>query len=445
MLAKRAILIRAAFFMALAILLSASSFSATAGQDPSGRPADPGKGKKPPVKKPPVNTAPQPITVILTILTEPPESEVYINGEQRGTTNAEGKAQFEKLALGQYSIEVRKQGFTSQLRGFRAGADSPTLVFKLEVSLEEDVKRFDSLISEGKLTGPESPNALEVAEALAVKYPTRPEVARMRGVLGAKLVEVSAPVAERTVTEWRTITRDEIRKALDQTEAALALKADDKRLRAQASLLKGVLALRDGLQGIVTAQAEAGKQGGESPPESGLPTARAELEKAVALDDTWAAARYHLGVALFNSGDLAGAQAAFVKVGVQEPRWVFAHINLGSAFYAAGKYVEAIEAYRKALLVDANNAAALSGLGLARTMKGEKDGLKDLERAIQLNPESAPAHLNIGIALSKSKKAKDIQRAVEEVKKAIQLNPNNLDFQNQVAQQILGELEKRKK
>ena len=45
---------------------------------------------------------------MLTVLTEP-GSEIYVNGEARGITNSEGKVQFDKLALGHYSIEVRKE------------------------------------------------------------------------------------------------------------------------------------------------------------------------------------------------------------------------------------------------------------------------------------------------------------------------------------------------
>ena len=44
------------------------------GQDPSGRPT---KGKKPPTRKGPgTKSEPQPLTVTLTIMTDPPASEV---------------------------------------------------------------------------------------------------------------------------------------------------------------------------------------------------------------------------------------------------------------------------------------------------------------------------------------------------------------------------------
>src|SRR5712691_12138710 len=103
-------------------------------QDPSGRPL-PGKGKRPPKKAPP-KADPLPVTVTLTLMTDPPGSSVYINGLARGVSNSEGKVVLEKLPVGRYSVEVRKEGYRPMLRGFEAGSDSPTLLFKLDVDFD---------------------------------------------------------------------------------------------------------------------------------------------------------------------------------------------------------------------------------------------------------------------------------------------------------------------
>ncbi|HST20590.1 MAG TPA: PEGA domain-containing protein, partial [Blastocatellia bacterium] len=200
------------------------------GQDPSGRPTEaaptPTKPTKKPPKKPPVKSDPGPVTVTLTVLTDPPQSEVFINGDKRGVTNAEGKAQFDRLALGHYSIEVRKDGYSSMLRGFQAGSEAPTLKFTLAANLDSQVKEFDSLIAAGKLTGPESPNAIAIVNDLTGKFPDRPEVVRMRGVLATKLIESITPIINTTATNWRAATRDEISRALDAATNALAIKKD---------------------------------------------------------------------------------------------------------------------------------------------------------------------------------------------------------------------------
>jgi Flp pilus assembly protein TadD len=426
----------------LAVLLVLTLVAAGFAQDPTGRP----KGKKPPVtpKKPTTKPEPVPVTVTLTVLTTPPESTVFVNGEERGVTNSEGKLQFEKLPLAHYSIEVRKDGYNPMLRGFEAGTESPTLVFKLEPKLDDYIREFNGLITSGKLAGPASPNAFELLEKLAMNFGDRAEVTTLKSVLAAKLSETITPVITQTVTSWRTVTRDHIVRALDASTNALALKKDDPRVQAQAAYLRGAIALRDWqAAGAAPAKADSGGQGDASG--SGPAAARTEFENALKLDDSLTAARYQLGVVLLASSDAAGAEAALVKVTQQEPRWAAAHTALGLAYYGGGKFKEAIDAYQKAIAIEPNNAAPVAGLGLARVMKGEKDGVKDIERATKLEPSSALPHLNLAIHYSQSKNKKDWSRAEDEFKKAIQLNSQNLEFQNSAAERMLAEVQKRKK
>ena len=431
-------LARRALRAALSILLL--SVIALA-QDPSGRPSDP-KGKKPPAKKPPTKIEP---SVMLTVLTDPPASTVLINGEQRGVTDAEGKIQFDKLAIGHYTIEVRKDGYGPILRGFEAGSDSPTIVFKLEARLDDAVKEFNSLVASGKLMGPDTPNALEFLEALAGKYGDRPDVAQLKVTLAAKLVEAAAPVITQSVMNWRAVTRDQMVRARDAAASALALKKDDTRLQAEAAYLRGVAALREWQVAGAPAKSEGNGQGDANGNANGPAAARAEFENALKLEESYAPARYQLGVTLLASGDAAGAEAALLKITQAEPRWASGHTALGSAYYVEGKLAEAIAAHRKALEIDPSNVTALAGLGLARAGKGEKDGAKDLERAMKLDATSALPHLNLAIVLSQSKNKKDWTKAEEEFKKAISMNPQNIEFQNSAAEGMLAEVQKRKK
>lgn len=432
----KSLLARFASSLVLSFVLLTPCF----GQDPSGRPTEPTSPTtpttKPPKKSPrklPVRPDPGPVTVTLTVLTDPPQSEVFINGDKRGVTNAEGKAQFERLALGHYSIEVRKDGYQSMLRGFQAGSEAPTLKFTLEASLDGYIKEFDSLIAAGKLAGPESPNAISIVDDLSGKFPDRPEVARMRGILATKLVETITPVINTTATNWRAATRDEISRALDAATNALALKKDDTRLQSETAYLKGALMLRDWQSANESGQAQGD-----------LSAARGEFENALRVEPSFAPAQYQLGVVLQSMGDNAGAEAAFVKVTQFEPRWAHNFVALGAAYQAGGKYKEAIEAYRKAIELDSKQARAYAGLGLARFLKGDKDGIKDIERAMQVDPASALPHLNLGIALAQSKSKKDRTRAEESLNKAIQMNSSNVEFSNKVAEQLLADLKKKK-
>src|SRR5262249_52766228 len=420
----------------LVVLLLTFSTSALA-QDPTGRP-DP--KKKPPTKKPP--TKPEPITVTLTVLTDPPECSVFINGEPRGVTNSEGRIQFEKLPLAHYTIEVRKDGYTPVLRGFDAGTQTPTIVFKLEAKLDDYVREFNSLMASGKLVGADS--AFELVEKLTNKYPGKSEVAQLRDALATRLIETATPVINQSVMNWKAVSKDQMASALDAAANALALKKDDARVQAEVAYLKGAIALRDWQ--VAGGPPKDGNGAGDgSGNVTGPAPARAEFENAVKLAQSFPAARYQLGVVFLLSGDASGAEAALLNVTQAEPRWASAYTSLGSAYYSGAKFKESIEAYRKALELDPNNAAAAAGLGLARVGKGEKDGVKDIERAIRLDPNCAVAHLNLAIVLSQSKSKKDWTRAEDEFKKAISLNPQNLEFQNNAAERMLGEAQKRKK
>jgi len=417
--------------------------SAVLAQDPTGRPADPKSKKNPvPAKKQPAKPA-EPFTVTLTVLTTPPGSTVLVNGEERGVTNEEGKLQVDKLPLGHYNIEVRKDGFSNVAKGFEAGTEAPTVVFKLEPKLDDYIKEFNGLVTAGKLTGPASPNAFELLEKLSTNYPGRPEVSTLKSVLASKLGDTITPVIGQTVTNWRGVTREQITQAQDAATNALALSKDDTRLQAQAAYLRGALALRN-WQSAASPKTDGGP-GDATGSVAGPAAARTEFENAAKLDDTLVAARYQLGLVLVASGDTAVAEGVLTKVTQQEPRWVGAYIALGHAFSANTKYPEAMDAYRKASALEPNNAVPVAGLGLARVLKGERDGLKDVDRAAKLEPGGALPHLNQAISLSQSKNKKDWPKAEEEFKKAIQMNSQNLEFQNSAAERLLAEVQKRKK
>jgi len=423
--------------VAILLVLALSAFAAA--QDPTGRP-DPKKKPNTPKKQPTTKTEPVAPTVTLTVLSTPPGSTVLVNGEDRGVTNTEGKLQFEKLPLGHYSVEVRKEGYNAMLKGFEAGTESPTLVFKLEPKLDDYIREFNGLIASGKLAGPSTPNAYELLEKLTTTYGDRAEVTTLKSVLAAKLGETITPTINQTVTNWRAVTREQLAAAQDAATNALSLNKEDSRILAQAAYLRGAIALRAWQS---APRSDAGGDGAGNT--TGPAAARTEFENALKIDDSLAAARYQLGVSLLASNDAAGAEGALLKATQQEPKWAPAYTALGSAYHAEGKYKEAIDAYQKSIALDSNNATAIAGLGLSRVMKGEKDGVKDIERAAKLDSNNALAHFNLGITYSQSKNKKDWSKAEDEFKKAIQLNTQNLDFQNTAAEKMLADVQKRKK
>jgi len=425
-------------------------------QDPSGRPSSstPSRKKKPVTKAP---ATPEPMTVILTVLTDPPGSHVLVNDVDKGVTNAEGKLVLAKLPIAHYDVEVRKDGFTPMKKGFQAGTESPTLVFKLVANLDNEVSRFNDLIAGGKLTGPEQPNAFDLLDELSAKYPDRDEVAKMRVTLLPKLVDPADAAVNSTLSKWRGVSRGEIERGLTASECVAKLKADDKRAAARVAYLKGVLAMREWLIGS-PGQGNTSQSGtnGTSAPQTNtaqgktqedlLAAASDSLGSAVQLDPSWAAPAYQLGRLQLFSGSAEAAVGSFVKATHAEPNWAAGHVGLADAYYATGKRKESIAEYQAAIKLDAANARAYAGMGLARFSTGDsKEGLKDIERAIQLDPSSGLPHLNLGIVYGQSKKKKERDKAIDEINEALKKNPDNLEFRKEAAARLVSEIRERDK
>jgi len=422
----------------VALMLIGIIGSVVLAQDPSGRPSSSKGSKKRKTTKQP-ETTPEEITIDLTILTQPPDCQIIINGDARGSSGREGRALFNKLAQGHYIIEVRKPGFVSASRNFEAGSEAPTIVFKLEPDIKDKVKQFNDLLSAGKLIGPQTPNAFDIADELAKNYGDRPEVSGMRTALFQKLMETPNDTINRTLKRGDP-TRDDLSRAQMLVEKAEAVNSDDRRAQALDLFFQGVIALRDWQDSQQQSSATKQQQ------DAVLADAKDKLEKSVQLQDTIAAAQYNLGTVLLLSSDPSGAESAFGKAAQLEPGWAINRIGIGDAMSAEGKRKDAVDQYRQAVKLDPNSSAAHAGLGLSLALTGQsKDGLKELEKAISLDSAAALPHFDLGLALAESKKKKDRERAEEEIKKAIELNSKNLEFQNSAAQQVLSTLQHGKK
>ncbi|HEY6328696.1 MAG TPA: tetratricopeptide repeat protein [Blastocatellia bacterium] len=418
--------------IAVGILVSIAN-----GQDPSGRPSSSSSSskRKKAAKK---DVPPEAITIDLTVLTKPGGCEVHINGpngELRATSDADGRAQFTKLAQGQYKIDVNKAGFESGSRMFEAGSETPTIEVSLRADISGQLKQFDSLVAAGKLIGPDTPNAFDLLDDLGKNFPDRTEVPPLKSTLYQRLMQGPEQQAKQIIV-WREINRDIITTNQMLAAKAEALRPDEKRPQALDLFYQGAGALRDW-----QASRESGDSGADSngAVDAHLADAKDKLQKAVQLQDNLTAAQYELGVVSLLSNDPSAAEAAFAKTTQLEPALAVARVNLGDAEFAEGKRKDAIEQYRKAIALDSANVAAHAGLGLGLAMTGQtKDGLKELDRAMSLNQNAALPHLDLGLVLADSKKKKDRERAQDEIKKAIELNPKNLEFQNSAARHSLA-------
>jgi len=151
------------------------------------------------------------------------------------------------------------------------------------------------------------------------------------------------------------------------------------------------------------------------------------LTKSVELDPRDARARYYLGRTKYNEKRFDEAVRAFTECLKLDASNVKAADNLGLAYEGLGKTEEALAAYRNAVALDAGAASRSLGpylnLGtlLAENARGS-EAAPYLEQAAQIAPSDARAHRELGKAYLALNRLEEAQRELE---KALALEPDS--------------------
>jgi Flp pilus assembly protein TadD len=107
------------------------------------------------------------------------------------------------------------------------------------------------------------------------------------------------------------------------------------------------------------------------------------------------------------------------------------YLRAASRFHDASDFDGAVQAHRKALEFNPNNAAVHRALGIALTMKGMlEEARAHLVKSIQLEPDVADTHSDLAVVLRRQGK---FQEAIEPCRTALRIDP-----QNGIAQLTLG-------
>jgi tetratricopeptide (TPR) repeat protein len=127
------------------------------------------------------------------------------------------------------------------------------------------------------------------------------------------------------------------------------------------------------------------------------------------------------GIAAHNAGKLDEAKQAYYETLFHDPKNKFAFYNLGQIARLSDKPQIAEGYYRSALELDANYGPALFGLGAVRQQLGASTDAIDLyRRDIVVEPTNAAAHFNLGILLRLTGK---IAEGDAEIARGMQLDP----------------------
>jgi Tfp pilus assembly protein PilF len=120
----------------------------------------------------------------------------------------------------------------------------------------------------------------------------------------------------------------------------------------------------------------------------------AAAQYRLALEQAPDNAVYHqnLGIVLGNSGDIDGAVASITQSATLDPTTESpAYYNLGLIFTNRGQMTEAVDAFKRSIAADANNAPAYYQLGLALVGTAPADAVTPLERFLELAPNDPNA------------------------------------------------------
>ncbi|MCS6908706.1 MAG: tetratricopeptide repeat protein [Anaerolineales bacterium] len=131
---------------------------------------------------------------------------------------------------------------------------------------------------------------------------------------------------------------------------------------------------------------------------------------------------------LFREGRLLQAIEAYKQALIVDPYNVSIYVTLARLQVFAGEYEEAITNAQNALLKNPNNALAHAVLGWAQGFTGDYLSAEaSLKRALELDPNSALAHAYYAEVLINKGQIDDLDKAIEESRIAMQLDSSLLE------------------
>jgi Flp pilus assembly protein TadD len=275
-----------------------------------------------------------------------------------------------------------------------------------ESSLAQALTLGGALLREGRF-----PEAAALFGALAEKRPRDPAV-----LYGAAL----ATFNEGRAAEAEPLARKAVDAALAAARSTGVKSAENERAADALVLLGVVLAVRGDDAGALKS-----------------------VQQAVSLAPDNFDAQLALGRALFSVGDDVGAVRAFRAAVALRPANAQALFFLATTLEHSGDVEAALAAYRELIARQPRTAEGHLGLGVLLLKRGgveADEGLKELQSALEINPNLYEARVTLGRVLITRGRSSD---AIEHLRRAAELAPGNPEphYQLALAYRHLGRTE----
>jgi tetratricopeptide (TPR) repeat protein len=137
----------------------------------------------------------------------------------------------------------------------------------------------------------------------------------------------------------------------------------------------------------------------------------APLQKAVSLQPDNGMGHYELGLARFETGDWKGAAPEFEAAVARAPRWADAHFSLAAVYARIDRVPDAMTELDSTLGISPDHYRANLLRGRILSFQGNPVGaLSNLEKAVQVQPDSRESHLFLADAYAQLGRGADAER-----------------------------------
>jgi tetratricopeptide (TPR) repeat protein len=110
------------------------------------------------------------------------------------------------------------------------------------------------------------------------------------------------------------------------------------------------------------------------------------------------------------------------------------HLSRGKIAFEAQRYAEAVNEFRKAVDANPQSVAARVNLGAALTQSGDLNGaVEQFEAALRIEPGKANAHYNLAVLLARQTRH---EQAIEHLRSALNVEPNDQSARFLLAQEL---------